>query len=548
MRVLALAVAAICLSGCESRRDDRELREATIPRQSATDAERPEPARSSVPTLHPGAPPGIAWFDGGVDAAFERARAESKPVLLYWGAEWCPYCADLEAYVFSRRDFQEKLELFVPVYLDGDDPGAQKRADAFGVAGYPTVLALGPDRAELARIAGGMDVSVYTGVLDLVLSDVRPLDDLLASIGAGSGALSADDCRRLAYNGWGLDDSPAPDGVDFAAALAHAAARCPADASVERARLTAFAASYATDAEIDAITRGREASDPLVALVSGVRAIVADRALAVTVADALQYLDADFFRVAHRSAPERSARLRDDWSAAMDAVADDDRYTEGDRLLAVRSKLAALEALDPAGAIPADLAAEAKRRVDEALARAQGTPAMTGAVNAAVNLLVTLDDPERAYEIAERAMATSKTPYYQMADLAWLDEQMGRTEAAITWLERAYRQSSGAATRFQWGTNYVRGLIRMRPEDEAGVRDAATAVLAELDGPNRLYQRTLARLGALDESLREWSAGGEHADTIAAIRARMNEICGRIPADEPAAIESCRAFLAPGGP
>src|SRR5690606_22406604 len=118
-----------------------------------------------------------------------------------------PYCADLEAHVFSREDVRQKLELFVPVYLDGDDPGAQRWAETFGVAGYPTVLALAPDRTELARIAGGMDLTLYADMLDLVLGDVRPIDDVLA---AGAAAmLTADDCRRLAYNGWPLDDAAA---------------------------------------------------------------------------------------------------------------------------------------------------------------------------------------------------------------------------------------------------------------------------------------------------------------------------------------------------
>lgn len=30
----------------------------------------------------------IEWFNGGLDAAFVKASAESKPVFLYWGAVW----------------------------------------------------------------------------------------------------------------------------------------------------------------------------------------------------------------------------------------------------------------------------------------------------------------------------------------------------------------------------------------------------------------------------------------------------------------------------
>jgi hypothetical protein len=140
-------------------------------------------------------------------------------------------------------------------------------------------------------------------------------------------------------------------------------------------------------------------------------------------------------------------------------------------------------------------------------------------------------------------VARAKTPYYHMADLAMLDERMGRTDAAIAWLERAYRESQGPATRFQWGTNYVRGLIRMRPDDEAAVRDAMLAVLGELDGPNRIYRRSRARLETLDADLRMWNADGAHASAIAAIRERMDSICAQVPAAEETALASCRGFL-----
>ncbi|MGH8240579.1 MAG: thioredoxin family protein, partial [Steroidobacteraceae bacterium] len=69
---------------------------------------------------------GIAWVRGDVEAAFALARAQHKPILLYWGAEWCVPCHDLKATVFTQRAFIEKTRRFVAVYLDGDDPGAQK--------------------------------------------------------------------------------------------------------------------------------------------------------------------------------------------------------------------------------------------------------------------------------------------------------------------------------------------------------------------------------------------------------------------------------------
>jgi thioredoxin-related protein/tetratricopeptide (TPR) repeat protein len=540
---LVLLAAAAILHGCESGQDERSGR-VDASRTSQADAsgssQEKASATASTNTDRPG---GIAWFDGDVESAFQQSRTDGKPVFLYWGAVWCPYCADLKAHVFSRRDFQQKLELFVPVYLDGDDPGAQRWGDELGVWGYPTVLVLAGDRSELARIAGGMDLAVYADVLDLVLSDVAPLRDVLTSLPISAAALSPADCKRLAFNGWALDDSLGALDIDVAAALAEAVERCPVDARVERARLTAIAASYAAAAEAGSVAEGSESSPLLARLVDDVREILAEPDLSARVVDALQYLDADFFVVAKQLDRQASAQLLEQWSATMDAAADDARRTAGDRLTAVRSKLEAIKVLSAGGEIPAPLAQAARHRIDDALDRARGTAALPGVVNGAVNLLVTMDDPERAYEIAERAMHDARTPYYYMADLAWLDEQMGRTDAAVAWLQRAYRESSGDATRFQWGTNYVRGLIRMQPDDEDAVRNAALAVLDELEGPDRIYRRTRTRLDALDAALREWNRDGVRDEPIAAIRHRAQRICDELREDEQAAAAACRGFL-----
>lgn len=525
----SIAASALLLAACDT--GDRSPGGA-----AAASADRVSAAPDSGTASR--APAGIDWLDGDIDAAFSAAREAGEPVLLYWGAEWCPYCADLEAHVFSREDVRQKLELFVPVYLDGDDPGAQRWADTFGVVGYPTVLALAPDRTELARLAGGMDLTLYAEMLDLVLGDVRPIDDVLAA--SESGTLSADDCRRLAYNGWPLEDASAERRAYLARTLAGAAEACVHTGNVEPARLVAYAASFAID--LDDRDDG-DASALAERLVAGVRRIVAEHELALSIADVLRELDERFFAAAQAAAPDAAARLLADWTAVMDAASNDDRYGYGDRLAALRSKIEAVAALDPAG-VPDAMADDARRRADEALAAVGRSPARAGTANAAINLLVALGDLDHARAIAEHELELSSTPYYHMADLAWIDEMLGRYDAAIGWLEQAYRASRGPATRFQWGTNYVRGLLRMAPEDEAAIQAAAFEVLGELDGPGRLYQRSRGRLETLDASLREWNADGAHDDVIAALRTQMAGICSRIAEDEAEARAACTTFLA----
>ena len=72
----------------------------------------------------------IAWFRGDVEQAFAMAKEQNKPLFLYWGAVWCPYCSRIKSTVFQSRDFIALSELFVPYYLDGDTEQAQAVGEA----------------------------------------------------------------------------------------------------------------------------------------------------------------------------------------------------------------------------------------------------------------------------------------------------------------------------------------------------------------------------------------------------------------------------------
>src|SRR5258706_327979 len=162
-------------------------------------------ASSAVPPHADAA--GIDWYRGEVSDAFGAARTAHKPILLYWGAIWCPPCKELKSTVFSRPDFIARSRLFLPVYLDGDEAGAQKWGEKFHVSGYPTLVVLNAEGRELMRIAGGMDLNQYATVLDTALADLQPADALLSTAAAGK-ALDAQACRPLPLNNRGPDVDP----------------------------------------------------------------------------------------------------------------------------------------------------------------------------------------------------------------------------------------------------------------------------------------------------------------------------------------------------
>lgn len=102
--------------------------------------------------------PSIAWLtDARGDAtlpAVQRARGAHRPVLIDFGATWCAACEELSHVTFTDPDVRREAERFVAVKVDATDPteamdALQRR---YQVRGLPTVLLIGSDGREVARV------------------------------------------------------------------------------------------------------------------------------------------------------------------------------------------------------------------------------------------------------------------------------------------------------------------------------------------------------------------------------------------------------------
>ena len=413
------AICACVLSACG--RGDA----ASAPRAEAKPA-----AASSLASVHADAP-GIAWFDGDVNAAFASAKASNKPVLLYWGAQWCPPCKQLKSAVFNRPDFIEKSKLFVAVYLDGDLPDAQKFGDEFRVTGYPTVVVFKPDRTEITRIAGNMDLSLYAGVLDNVLGDVRPVKDVIELAVKGEGPMAADDCRRLAYHAFGLEDDGVFPAAKLQAAFENAARTCPAELTKERARLHIRAAEQAVSQQKDAITKGGKADKALTVAIVRVNEILTQKEIALANADALRGLRGEFFLAARQTLPQLAPTLRERWMAIADAATANQEFAPADQLAAQLMKITAAKAYAVDAKVPTDVRSVALATATKMLAVKQDAYVRAGVVNSAINIYIALDDWERARDLLALEATTSNTPHYYIGDLADVEEHLGNKQRSV---------------------------------------------------------------------------------------------------------------------
>jgi thiol-disulfide isomerase/thioredoxin len=522
---------------------------AAEPQAAAPAAESPAvQAREGGDGSH--LPPGIDWFQGDVDAAFAAAKAANKPLFLFWGAEWCPPCAQIKSTIFNTREFQERSRLFVPVYLDGDTPSAQRDGERFGVVGYPTMILFRADGQEIMRLPGGVDIERYATILDTALASSRPMLEILRAATNGV-AMEPADWQLLAWYSWSTDNGrlvPAADRVDIFGRMYR---YCPEELKAERGRILF---EYLRALAADAKARGKtgpqviDTEDRKLLVRSLMRLLGSQEAIRANVENLLFAPTEAVGVLSDPGSPERE-QLVFAWRSALDSLS---RGFEGltlsgpETINVYRSRVQLAKLAAPDAPLPPELLDEARATATRVLAAAPEGYARHATANAAGNLYFEagLDAEANALLLAE--IEKSKSPYYFMLELADLAKKAGREDEALAWLERAYAQAQGPATRFQWGYNYLVGLLEMQPGNAAVIERVALEVLGELDdSPDAFYQRTRQRLEQLSAKLLDWSKGDrERAAVVATLRKRTADICAGLPSgDEGRA--SCEAFLRP---
>lgn len=485
---------------------------------------------------------GIAWFEGSVDEAFAYARANDKPIYLYWGAAWCPPCNEIKATVFKSREFIDRSKLFVPVYLDGDTENAQALGEKFGVVGYPTMLVFSPAGDEITRIPGGIDIQAYANVLDLTLARMQPVSALLERTVDEGAKLSGGECRLVAYYSWEQNDKllAERDKIAVFDALADA---CPEESGVERSilRMSALQARVAKardkDAPVPLSDADKAAARSLVSSVLDDAQLVRANLIAVVISGARITA-----AVTEPGSQDRAA-LQAKFLAVIDRLAKDESLFTTERLYTAIGKIRFERIDDAEKEISAGLKGEIRDMVERADVQTTDVYERQTVINAAAAVLDSAGMKDRAKKLLLAEIDKSKQPYYFMVDLASLEQEEGNTEAAIDWLKRAYDTATGPATRFQWGYYYINGLLEMAPDDVQRIQTETVNVVRELEAGKAFYQRPKAQLQRLETKLLAWGETQERKAGLAYIRRNVQAICEKIPDQEPARA-TCDGFLA----
>ena len=491
---------------------------------------------------------GIDWVkpDGAsVEAIFAKAKADNKPVFLYWGAVWCPPCNQIKATVFNRPDFIEKSKAFVPVYLDGDTPGAQKLGAQFKVRGYPTTILFKPDGTELTRLPGEVDAVQYMQLLTLGLASTQPIKETLTQALAKDGAapaLTADAWQMLAFYSWEIDEGQLVPKKELASTLWQLAQKCPPAFADSAARLMLKAAALSSEEKAAGF-------DAALAL-SAVQGVLKDPVRARANADMLAYYAKGIVKtVSKAGTPERTALLAD-WNAALDRLVADTTLSKSDQLGAAQAKVdltvvdGPADPKQPRDAALVGMAQNTATAMDKSITDKYERQSV---IPSAAHLLseVGLLDESDAMLKAELPKAVS--PYYHMLVLSSNAKKRGDTVGALDWAEKAYAGSIGPATRMQWGSGYVAKLVDMSPKDSARIEKAASQIIGELEAaPETFYERNRRSLERMGKQLGTWSQKNQQAPVLKKLTAQMDAVCAKLP-EKDAAREACEGVFPKAG-
>jgi thiol:disulfide interchange protein DsbD len=130
---------------------------------------------------------GFTWGHSEPEA-LARAKAEGRPVIIDFWAEWCTACKELDKIAWADPRVQSAAGRFVALKADGTEStdAFLALADKYGVVGMPTVIFIDSKGREVRdRIIGAIDA-------DEMLQRLRAVDEACGTpVPAGALACAA---------------------------------------------------------------------------------------------------------------------------------------------------------------------------------------------------------------------------------------------------------------------------------------------------------------------------------------------------------------------
>lgn len=443
-------------------------------------------------------PEGIAWHTGKVVSAFEMAKKQNKPLFLYWGAVWCPPCNYIKKNIFSTDLFKKEITHFIPIYLDGDSKEAQAWGDKLKTVGYPTMLILNPLGIEIMRLPIGSTVDDYVKLMARSRDTQLVMQERLDK--AKSGKASDQDWELLAGYSWEQDPN---------LVLGDLYLKTPDKLNLEKSRL--FIQQLLTSEKPD--------KNPSYFL-----DILRNQSLID--ANLMSFIDSTphlMKQVYGENQNEQMAAAKI-FSQTLEKMIGNKKLVFYDQVGLYAPLIANDEVID--GKVSEKHLQQIKAVSILADKKTKGVFERQSVMSEVVDLLVNAKLFKEAKSVALKELKISKSPFYFMSELAEIAKLEGQTAEAVNWSKKAWLNSTGANTRFQWGVSYLNKLFELEPQNISTIKNAVLEVVTVgLANEEAFKGRNLGRFNKISKKLNEWGSAKGNSEIYNGIKNNILQLC-----------------------
>lgn len=154
--LIAVAWTCLCCTSCEIRETDSAPTLDHGRPFEATDADAPPDGLDA----------GQMVF-ASLEHGYQTARAQQKPLLVFFTAGWCKYCHQMANETFTQQAVVQLSRRFVCVQVDADAQPQVCRE--FDVQGFPTVQFVSPSGVRLNRVTGKQSADRFLAQMNAAL-------------------------------------------------------------------------------------------------------------------------------------------------------------------------------------------------------------------------------------------------------------------------------------------------------------------------------------------------------------------------------------------
>lgn len=123
----------------------------------------PEPPSASASSIRP-----LSW-ETSESAALAKAKAEGRPLLVDFTADWCGACKELAKHTFSDPRVMERTQNFIALRIDAtddEDPQIDAVKGKYKVVGLPTVVVYDSRGNERTRFNEFVSAEVFLKAIE----------------------------------------------------------------------------------------------------------------------------------------------------------------------------------------------------------------------------------------------------------------------------------------------------------------------------------------------------------------------------------------------